>query len=149
MGRNLCDAMQMMNKMYHSGEVLKVIYDNAADDYFAIVRTNFTMPFIMANREFLHALKVVRINKSTVLIIYHSVADASFPEVKKGFLRCPTYLSGQRISILPNGKTQVEHMMVYAMLGNISKNVQNTLFKNGHINSYLSEWQKLVDYFKA
>ena len=148
LGRNLCDAMQMMNKMYHSGEVLKVLYDNAADDYFAIARTNFAMPFPLTNREFLHALKVVRVDKTTILIIYHSVTDADLPETKKDFLRCPTYLSGQRISILPNGKTQVEHIMIYALGGKISKNVQNKLFKSGHIKAYLSEWQKLVDYFR-
>jgi hypothetical protein len=80
--------------------------------------------------------------------MYHSVNDKDLPPVKNGFLRCPTYLSGQRITTLPNQKVRVEHMMVYELAGNISKKIQNKYFKKGHIQAYIREWQKLVDKFK-
>lgn len=148
LGQNLCTAMQMMNHLYHSGEVLRLFYNNAPDDYYAIVRTNFKMPFPLTNREFLHTIMAKRIDAQTVLIMYHSVHDNTLPPTKKGFLRCPTYLSGQRITALTPTCTQVEHLMVYALGGWVSKGVQNSLFKSGHVKAYLNEWQRLVNYFK-
>jgi len=149
LGKNICTAMQEMNHLYHSGETLKLYHDNGPDDYFAVVRTNFKMPFPLTNREFLHSLNIKRLDKDTVLIMYHSVDDKGLPPVKKGFLRCPTYLSGQRITTLSNQKIRVEHMMVYELAGKISKNVQNKYFKSGHIKAYIREWQKLIDKFKS
>lgn len=147
LGRDICGAMKLMNHLYHSGEVLELFYDNGPEDYYAIVRTNFNMPFPLTNREFLHTIKVQRIDQDTVLIMYHSVNDEGLPPVKNKFLRSPTYLSGQRVSTLKNGKVRIEHMMVYALAGNISRGIQNKLFTKGHVDAYLSEWQKLVDHF--
>jgi hypothetical protein len=149
LGKNICLAMQEMNHLYHSGETLKLINDDAYDNYNAIVRTNFKMPFPFTNREFLHYLKVMRIDNNTVIILYHSTNDHAIPDVKEGFLRCPTYLSGQRITSLANQKVRVEHMMVYELYGNVSPKIQNLLFKKGHVKAYTQEWQNLVNRFKS
>lgn len=148
LGRNICKAMAEMNHLYTDGGTIKVIHDLGDENYYAIVRTCFKMPFPLQNREFLHSLYVKRRDPNTIFIVYHSIFDKDLPPEKKGYLRCPTYLSGQRITTLENGQTRVEHMMVYGLAGKISANVQNKFFKKGHVGAYLKEWQKLVDIFR-
>ncbi len=149
LGKGICTAMSEMNHMYTDGGTIKEIYDKGEEDYYAVVKTCFKMPFPMQNREFLHSLYVKRRDENTAFIIYHSIFDEDLPPVKNGYLRCPTYLSGQRITTLENGNTRVEHMMVYGLAGRISPGIQNKIFKAGHVKAYLKEWQKLVDIFRV
>ena len=91
---------------------------------------------------------VKRRDERTAFIVYHSIPDNELPPVKDGFVRCPTYLSGQRITTMDDGRVRVEHMMVYGLSGSIGTWVQNKLFHKGHIKAYLGEWQKLVDHYR-
>ncbi|MFC1669950.1 START domain-containing protein [Spirochaetota bacterium] len=146
LGKNILKAMERMNHRYIDGEIVRKI-DETDVRISYIVRTAFTMPLFIKNREFMHLLHVEEVDKDTSIIAYHSVDDDFLPSPYSGFIRCPIYPSGQRITALGKGKVRVEHMMVYDLAGNISPWVQNKLFFPGHVRAYLREWQALIDIF--
>lgn len=114
-----------------------------------VVRTGFTMPAPFTNREFLHSLTDIRMGPDCHVVAYGPVASDGLPPVREGFLRCPMYPSGQRISRLSDGRTRVEHLMTYELAGRVPRWAQNTLFHRGHLNAYCAEWTELVRHFAA
>jgi hypothetical protein len=106
------------------------------------------MPAGMSSREFLHLLHVATRGSERRFVVYHSVDDPELPAPRPGFVRCPVYPSGQRLTRLASGRVRVEHLMVYDLAGSISPWVQNTLFRSGHVVAYHAEWRRLVELFE-
>ena len=128
-------AMEAMNHLFVLGEVLDE-WSTAEDPKGRVVRTSFSMPFPFANREFVHGLHSIAIDSNCYLVAYTPI---DFPQkaTQKGYVRCPMFISGQRITALPNGLTKVEHLMTYALSGGVSKNFQDRWLLKSHIGAYL------------
>jgi hypothetical protein len=143
LGEGLLQAMAEMNDRYAGGEVLREL--GAGPNHRAsVVRTAFRMPKGMAGREFVHLLYERRRGPDEVVLAYLSVDDEGLPPPARGFVRCPTYPSGQRIRAVASGRTRVEHLMVYDLAGLVPAWAQNTLFRAGHVAAYEREWRALV-----
>ena len=139
--KDVCGAMHRINDLFISGENIRpwsVLIDNKG----SLVRTSFQMPFPMANREFLHGLHSQQIDSHTHLIAYTPIKDISIP-VQANYVRCPMFISGQRIQSLSTGTIQVEHLMVYRLGGNISTSIQDHFLRKSHISAYIKEWRNL------
>jgi hypothetical protein len=136
LGNGITTAMSMMNHRYLEGSITD-------ESGIRIVRTAFSMPPGIRNRDFLHSLYLKRTDNRTSLIVYGPVS--SNPEHRKvaGFVRCPIFPSGQRITWRGKNRVRVEHLMVYGLAGLIPAAIQNVLFHRGHIEAYLSEWGRL------
>lgn len=139
LGDGLLAAFETMNARYVDGQELRPEDDRGV----RIVRTAFSMPSPLADREFVHALFTRRLDDDTWIVGYLSVDDDDLPPVAEGFVRCPIYPSGQRITRLSDGRVRVEHLMVYDLAGAIAPRVQNTLFLRGHVDAYVDEWSGL------
>lgn len=146
LGEGLLAAMAAMNDRYVGGEVLRPI-DEGSDHRAWVVCTRFRMPPGMADREFVHVLHERRRGPQEAFLAYGTVDDAELPPPAKGFVRCPIYPSGQRIRALGDGRTRVEHLMVYDLAGSIPAWAQNKLFRAGHVRAYLHEWRGLLRHF--
>ena len=136
LGDNITTAMLMMNHRYVEGSVAV----NAEE---RIVRTAFKMPPGFSNRDFVHNLYVKRLNSFTSIIAYGPIPSSpENPEIP-GFIRCPIFPSGQRVTETGQNRIRVEHLMVYGLAGSISSRVQNIFFHSGHVSAYLKEWNRL------
>lgn len=140
LGDDLLEAFAELNKRYVSGDVIR----NIQTPPMRIMRTCFSMYPGMAGREFLHILYQKQLSRDCWVIAYHSIDDPDLPSVTPGFVRCPIFPSGQRLTRLAGGRVRVEHLMVYDLAGAVSKRTQNLLFRPGHIKAYHQEWQKLI-----
>lgn len=134
-------AMYEMNDMFVLGEIL-TNWRIKEDENGAIVRTSFEMPFPFANREFIHGLHSMKLQNGSFVVAY-TPADCAETAVQHGYVRCPMFTSGQRITALPNGLTRVEHLMTYILGGKISKGVQDKWLLKSHVGAYIKEWRKL------
>lgn len=139
LGEGLLDAFAILNDRFAFGEVLR--------ERPRIVRTGFTMPRGMADREFVHALQVREFSQDLHVVAYGAVDEIGLPAPKPGWIRCPIYPSGQRIRRMADGRTQVEHLMTYELAGRIPRWAQNRLFDAGHVAAYVAEWNALIEYF--
>jgi hypothetical protein len=139
LGDGLLDAFSKLNALYAFGEVLQ--------EHPKVVRTGFFMPKGFSGREFVHALESHRLSDDCHVVAYGAVDESALPAPRPGFIRCPIYPSGQRISRLPNGRTRVEHLMTYELVGWVPRWAQNTLFHRGHLGAYRDEWTRLVRHF--
>lgn len=134
-------AMEVMNDMYTKG-VLFEKWPTESDPEGTLVATYFKMPFPFTDREFVHGLHSTQLNDHTWLVGYTPVENDTVP-AEADYIRCKTYISGQRITQLPNGTCKVEHLMVYELGGSVSKAVQDKWFKQGHVGAYVKEWRNL------
>lgn len=139
--KDVCGAMNRINHLFIHGEEFRG-WPSKIDPEGRLVRTSFKMPFPMKNREFLHGLHCQKVN-DRIQIIGYTPIEAPEIKVQKDFIRCPMYISGQRITILNNGTVRVEHLMVYALAGSISHSLQDRWFKKSHIKAYVKEWRNL------
>lgn len=139
--KDVCGAMHRINDLFVLGENLRA-WSVPIDPTGSLVRTSFQMPFPMVNREFLHGLHVQEIDADTHLVAYTPIEDASI-SVQPNYVRCPMFISGQRIRSLSKGTIQVEHLMVYRLGGKISNYVQDHFLKKSHIGAYIKEWRNL------
>lgn len=139
--KDVCGAMHQINDLFVLGENLDE-WSVPVDSKGRLVRTSFQMPFPMLNREFLHGLHSTRVDENTYLIGYTPVENAVIP-IQKSYVRCPMFISGQRIQYLSTGSIKVEHLMVYRLGGKISTYVQDHLLKRSHIGAYIKEWRNL------
>lgn len=140
LGAHMLGAFSQLNKRFVFAEQLQTGPD--------VVRTGFSMPPGFSSREFLHALVCTRLDERTWVVAYGPVGDESpYPAARDGFIRCAMYPSGQRISIIDNRRTRVEHLMVYELGGWISHRLQNSAFHAGHLRAYHDEWLGLVQRF--
>ena len=143
LGDGLLDAFSQMNERWVEGCEIKRI-----DDKTRIVRTSFSMPPPLANREFVHVLHLAEPGSGTRVIAYRSIDDdPDLPPVQEGYVRCPIYPSGQRLTEMEDGRVRVEHLMVYDLAGSIRPFIQNVVFHRGHVAAYHAEWSKLVERF--
>lgn len=134
-------AMEMINDQFARGEVVSA-WPSASDPEGSLVRTSFKMPWPMGNREFPHGLHCKSIDENTFIVAYTPMVPYNiFRQV--GYIQCPIYPSGQRITELGNGSCRVEHLMVYELAGSISKSVQDKWMKKAHVGAYIKEWRKL------
>lgn len=143
LGPGLLDAFAEMNHLYVDGHVL------LERDGRRVVRTRFSMPGPMAGREFVHLLHVAQVASNEYVVAYLGVEGDPLPAVSDGYVRCPVYASGQRITERADGTTRVEHLMVYELSGGVPRWAQNHLFHRGHVDAYLREWRGLVERFGA
>jgi hypothetical protein len=134
-------AMELVNDQFIGGEVLESWPTNF-DLQGTLVRTSFSMPWPFTNREFPHGQHTQQLNETTFIVGYTPIERDDIP-VQDGFIRCPMYISGQRITQLQNGACRVEHLMVYELGGSVSPKFQDGLMKSGHIGAYKAEWRKL------
>ena len=141
LGAGLFDAFALLNARYAFGEVLR-------DDPL-VVRTGFTMPPGMANREFVHTLSVTPLGEGGWVVGYDAADEAGLPPARPGYVRCPMYPSGQRIRALGERRACVEHLMVYELSGRVPRWAQNRLFHRGHVQAYRDEWSALVAHSRA
>lgn len=139
--KNVCHAMEQINDMYLLGETLEE-WPITEDEQGTLVRTSFRMPFPFTNREFLHGLHAYQINNHTFIVGYTPAHEQDIP-VQPNYVRCPTYISGQRITQLDNGMTQVEHLMTYHLGGKVSDVMQDRWLKKAHVGAYVKEWRGL------
>lgn len=139
--KDVCGAMHSINDLFVLGENLRT-WSVPIDPKGSLVRTSFQMPFPMINREFLHGLHFQKLDADTHLVAYTPIEDASIP-IQSSYVRCPMFISGQRIRSLSTGTIQVEHLMVYRLGGKISNYVQDNLLKKSHIGAYIKEWRNL------
>jgi len=130
----------------------EVIWDNGVDR--SIVRTGVEMPWPLQNREFLHGVAVqINNNNNTdsaafAMIVYVTLSEeeeATLPPAWDTYLRCTTYPSGQRITVLPDNALKMEHGMTYPLGGWIGPWIQNTIFHSGHVAAYVDEWTRMRD----
>jgi len=142
--KDVCGAMNKINHMFVKGEEFRD-WSSELDPNGKVVRTSFRMPFPMTNREFLHGLHSHQLDETTGIVAYTPLEDNSIP-VQKGYVRCPMYISGQRITKLESGALQVEFLMVYELGGKISTSVQDKWLKKSHVGAYIKEWRKLREY---
>jgi hypothetical protein len=140
LGEGLIDAFSVLNNRFAFGDVLR--------DTPLVVRTGFTMPSGMADREFVHGLAQADYADGTTVIAYIPVEDDGLAQPKEGFLRCTIYPSGQRITALDPARCRVEHLMTYELGGRVPRWAQNTLFHGGHLRAYRDEWSALVRHFQ-
>lgn len=136
LGPNLLGAFSQLNERYAFGDVL------CEEPH--IVRTGFSMPFPLADREFVHHLVVEELRPGVTIVAYGPADETELASPREGYVRCPIYPSGQRITDLGDGRTRVEHLMTYELGGRISARVQNALFHRGHLGAYRDEWRALV-----
>lgn len=137
-GPRMLDAFSVLNRRFAFAETL------SADPW--IVRTGFSMPAPFTSREFLHEVAAERHSDILATVCYVPVAhESAFPAPRQGYIRCPIYLSGQRIRRLPDGRVRIEHTMGYRLAGNVPTTVQNTVFHKGHLQAYFDEWNGLGD----
>ena len=141
---DVCGAMNRINHLFILGEKFRD-WPTKRDPNGTLVRTSFRMPFPMKNREFLHGLHSQKLDDGTHLIAYTPIDTQEIP-VQKKFIRCPMYVSGQRITQLDNGTVRVEHLMVYALDGAIRHSLQDRWFRKSHVKAYLKEWRNLREY---
>ncbi|MEM9697043.1 MAG: START domain-containing protein, partial [Myxococcota bacterium] len=92
---------------------------------------------------FVHALFRRPLDDRSWVVGYLSVDDPELPPPLEGFVRCPIYPSGQRVTQLEHGRIRVEHLMVYDLGGAISVRTQNLFFRRGHVAAYHREWRSL------
>lgn len=139
LGHGILSAFKTLNARFAFGETL-------VDDPW-IVRTGFTMPTGFSSREFVHALIEHRLDAHTHIVAYMPVDESGLPAPRDGFLRCPIFPSGQRITQLDDGRTRVEHVMTYWLGGRIGPWVQTHVFHRGHLGAYQQEWTRMVEHF--
>jgi hypothetical protein len=140
LGTDMLEAFSKLNRRFLFAEQLQ------AEP--RVVRTGFSMPPGFSSREFLHLLVCTQLDERVWVVAYGPVGDESlFPVVRNGFIRCPMYPSGQRITVTGGGRTRVEHLMVYELGGWISHRLQNSVFHAGHLRAYHDEWLGLVQRF--
>ncbi|MFO8071429.1 MAG: START domain-containing protein [Polyangia bacterium] len=144
LGDGILGAFSQMNRRYVFGEDIPA----PGSSKLRVVRTGFSMPAGMSSREFLHLLHVALRGPERRFVVYHSVDDPELPARRPGFVRCPVYPSGQRLTRLASGRIRVEHLMVYDLAGSVSPWVQNTLLRRGHAATYHAEWLSLVELFE-
>lgn len=134
-------AMKHMNPMYAMGEVFGPWPTNE-DPNGQLIRTAFQIPFPIGAREFVHGVHCLVPDPNTRIITYTPTERPSIPTLP-GYIRSTTYLSGQRLMLLPNGLCRVEHLMTYTLKGRISSFVQDVILKPSHIGAYIKEWRAL------
>ena len=139
--KDVCGAMNQINAMFLSGETFEN-WPTESDQAGSVVRTSFKMPFPMANREFVHGLHSYQKNETTFIVAYTPIEESNLP-VQPHFVRCPMYVSGQRIMILKSGLVRVEHLMIYRLGGAIGSYVQDNWLKKSHVGAYIKEWENL------
>lgn len=142
--KDVCHAMKSINDQYVLGEIIESWSTNE-DPKGILVRTSFSMPFPFTKREFLHGLHTYQQDAHTFIIGYTPAHERAIP-VQDGYVRCPTYVSGQRITQLDNGMTRVEHLMTYRLGGKISNKMQDRWLKKAHVGAYVKEWRSLHAY---
>ncbi|MCP4442664.1 MAG: hypothetical protein GY810_27475 [Aureispira sp.] len=142
--KDVCGAMHSINHMFVLGEEFRA-WPSSLDQDGKLVRTSFKMPFPMADREFLHGLHSYQADSNTYIVAYTPIEESDI-KVQKGYVRCPMYISGQRITALSNGATRVEHLMVYNLGGKVSEQVQDRWLKKSHVGAYIKEWEKLGEH---
>lgn len=137
-------AMETMNELFVLGEVLRT-WETPFDKEGVLVRTSFEMPFPFANREFVHGQHGIQLDKDTFVVAYTPI---EIPEtaVQQGYVRCPVFVSGQRIQKMPNGLVRVEHLMTYELGGRVSPYIQDQWLKKAHTKAYVREWRNLHAY---
>jgi len=143
LGPGLLDAFSKMNELYVDGTVLLELNEGQ------VVRTRFAMPGPMNGREFVHVLHVAEVSPDQRIVAYLGVDGPSLPPPTDGFVRCPVYPSGQRITRLPGGRSRVEHLMVYELAGAVPRWAQNHLFHQGHVGAYEKEWRGLIEHYRS
>ena len=139
--KDVCGAMHSINELFVLGETLRT-WSVPIDTTGSLVRTSFQMPFPMVNREFLHGLHFQKVDAKTHLVAYTPIEDSSI-SVQANYVRCPMFISGQRIRSLSTGTIQVEHLMVYHLGGKISPYIQDHFLKKSHLGAYIKEWRNL------
>jgi hypothetical protein len=144
LGDGILGAFSQMNRRYVFGEDIPA----PGSSKLRVVRTGFSMPVGMSSREFLHLLHVAPRGPERRFVVYQSVDDPELPPRRPGFVRCPVYPSGQRLTRLSNGRIRIEHLMVYDLAGSVAPWVQNTLLRRGHAAAYYSEWRRLIELFE-
>ena len=137
LGARLLGAFSRMNARYAFGDVL------ATEPL--VVRTGFSMPIGFKPREFVHRLAVTPVSDAVTVIAYGPADERGLAEPRPGYLRCPIFPSGQRITALGERACRVEHLMTYALAGSVPRWAQNTLFHRGHVQAYHQEWRALAD----
>lgn len=136
-------AMELVNDQFVLGEVLEN-WPVDFDEDGTLVRTSFKMPWPFTDREFPHGLHSKQVNETTYVIGYTPIERDDIP-VQVGYVRCPMYISGQRITAVNDSVCRVEHLMVYELGGSVSKSFQDKVMKAGHVGAYKGEWRKLRD----
>lgn len=147
-----CHFADTANAMTTKSQIVRVD-DAHVDHYRAIVRTGFALPWPLQDREFLHVVATRRDvdpqGRPRVLIAYDTVPEAGLPPAWDGYLRCPMAPSGQRATLLADGRVRVEHCMTYSLGGAISPWIQDHVFHRGHIGAYHDEWVQAMDTLAA
>ncbi len=138
-----CHFADTANAMTTLREIVAVS-DPRLDHYRAVVRTGFSLPWPLQDREFLHGV-ATRVDRDPqgrhrVLIAYWTVPETGLPPAWSGYLRCPMAPSGQRLTDLGDGRVRAEHCMTYDLGGRVPHWAQNRLFHRGHVGAYFDEW---------
>jgi hypothetical protein len=136
LGERLLGAFSRMNARFAFGDVLATAP--------LVVRTGFSMPFGFAPREFVHRLAVTPVDDEVTVVAYGPADEDGLAAPRPGYLRCPIYPSGQRITALAPHRCRVEHLMTYALAGRVPIWAQNAWFHRGHVQAYHAEWHALV-----
>jgi hypothetical protein len=138
LGTRMLDAFAVLNERFAFAETLV--------ESPWIVRTGFTMPPGFKSREFVHSV-VRHIDNGVHFVMYGVVDETDLPAPRDGFIRCPMYLSGQRITPLREFGCRVEHLMIYELGGLVPRWAQNSIFHRGHVDAYVKEWSRLLEHF--
>lgn len=141
LGPGLIDAFSKLNARFAFGETL------VASPW--VVRTGFSMPTGFAPREFVHSMACEWLGADVHVIAYGPVDESALPKPRAGYIRCPIWPSGQRLTRLGPNATRVEHLMTYALDGSVPRWAQNRFFHRGHLGAYRDEWTRLVRHMAA
>jgi len=135
-----CHFARTANHRTTRDEILRVD-DPRRDHYRALVRTGFSLPWPLRDREFLHTVGTT-VRDGRGLIAYGTLpADHPIAPPWPGYLRCPMEPSGQRLTPLDDGWLLAEHCMTYDLGGRITPPLQNVVFHRGHVRAYAEEWR--------
>lgn len=139
-----CHFADTANAMTTRSQIVSV-EEGRLDHYRAVVRTGFALPWPLRDREFLHDVATRRDRdergRQRVLIAYATASEEGVPPAWPGYLRCAMAPSGQRATLLEDGRVRVEHCMTYPLGGAISAWMQTHVFHRGHVTAYFDEWR--------
>lgn len=117
------------NSEFVRGEVLETLWSKPGDRCW-LLRVRYRTPFILANREYVYALRRQRRGPDHFVITYHSVLS-SLP-VDKGYVRGTLVDTVHDCRPEPGtGRTIVRHILSGDLGGSIPLWVQNHVFAGG------------------
>ncbi len=133
------DHLGEWNREFVRGEVLSTLWDRA-DDTAWLLRVHYATPPVLANREYIYALRRTQSGPESYLITYHSVAS-DLP-VEPGFGRATLVDTVHTCHTdADTGLTTVAHVLSGDLRGSIPLWVQNTFFAGGIVAANLRDGQ--------